>query len=59
MAAVHITKRSIHVPGDLRSLGRGDELVIYREAPSRPDWSALLCAMPNAIARGASVRWIT
>ena len=59
MAEVHITTRSTHVPGDIRSLGRGDTVVIYRDAPSREDWSSLLCAFPIAIGRGASVRWIT
>lgn len=58
MTAVHITIRSLHVPGDIRSLGRGDEIVLYRDAPSRSDWSALLCAFPVAIGRGASVRWL-
>lgn len=58
MREVHITARSHHAPGDIRALGRGDELILYRDAPTRDDWSALLCAMPNAIARGCSVRWL-
>ncbi|MER7077934.1 hypothetical protein SAMN02982929_07190 [Saccharopolyspora kobensis] len=57
MTAVHVTNHSRHVPGDLRALGRGDEVVLHPDAPSRPDWSALLCAFPVAIGRGASVKW--
>lgn len=58
MTEVHITIRSRHVPGDIRALGRGDTIVLYRDAPTRRDWSALLCAFPVAIGRGASVRWL-
>ena len=58
MTEVHITTRSSHVPGDLRALGRGCTIYLYRDAPSRKDWSSLLCAFPIAIGRGASVVWL-
>jgi len=54
----HITARSMVAPGDIRALGRGVEVVLYRDVRSRPDWSALLSALAIAIGRGASVRWL-
>ena len=57
-AEFHITVRTNVAPGDIRALGRGVQIVLYRDVPSRKDWSALLCAFPVAIGRGASVVWL-
>lgn len=44
-------------PGDIRALGVGAVILLYPSARDRQDWTSILSALPNAIARGADVMW--
>lgn len=54
---VVISLASAPYPGDLRALVAGDTIELRPSARDREDWSGILCALPNAVARGASVVW--
>ncbi len=42
--------------GDIRSLGRGDAVVVYRAATERRDWARYWEAVGVAVSRGAVLR---
>lgn len=59
MTVVRLDADQAPAPGDLRVLGRGDRVELDPSVRDRADWPSLLCALPVAIGRGASVDWIT
>lgn len=52
-----ITADQAPAPGDIRALGAGSVILLYPSARDRQDWTSILSALPNAIARGAEVLW--
>ena len=43
-------------PGTIAAAGRGDTVVVYRNATERHDWAATAQAIMTAYARGADVQ---
>lgn len=52
-----ITADQAPAPGDIRALGAGSVILLRPSARDRQDWTSILSALPNAIARGAEVLW--
>ncbi len=51
-----INKAAAPALGDVRTMGRGDVLIIVHDAPQRLDWPRYLDAIGQAITNGAEVR---
>lgn len=58
MTVVRLDVNTAPAPGDIRSLGRGVLVELAESVRDRDDWPSLLCALPVAVGRGASVVWV-
>jgi hypothetical protein len=43
--------------GDIRTMGRGDTVVLDPGVEGRMDWGRYLDALASALSRGVEVRW--
>lgn len=43
--------------GDIRTMGRGDTVVLAAGVEGRKDWGRYLDALASALSRGVEVRW--
>ena len=57
MTRVTISSVAAPSPGDIRSYRDGVTIELHQSARERRDWESLLCAFPNAIARGVDIVW--
>lgn len=44
--------------GDVRTMGRGDTVVLDPGVEGRKDWGRYLDALASALSRGVEVRWL-
>ncbi|RZS39167.1 hypothetical protein EV193_104383 [Herbihabitans rhizosphaerae] len=57
MARHRFSYENAYAPGDIRALGAGDVIVLTESVRERANWESIVCALPIAAARGASVIW--
>lgn len=50
-----VTEHQAPALGEIRALGRGDELYLMTGWKSRKDWIRILAAAAHAMARGAQI----
>ncbi|MFJ9408596.1 hypothetical protein [Streptomyces sp. NPDC101393] len=44
--------------GDVRALGEGDHIYVFKDAKQRKDWTRYAVAIGHAVCNGASVSWL-
>jgi hypothetical protein len=57
-AIVDIRQDAAPALGDVRLLGEGDHIYVFKDARARADWPRYAGAIGEAVGRGASVLWL-
>lgn len=52
----YLSKVSRWSAGDIRALGKGDYILVFRSAISRQDWAVFWIAIGVAVANGAELK---
>lgn len=54
-----ITRKHAPALGDIRTVERGDAILVHPDANQRADWGRYVDAISSAVSRGADVFWVS